>query len=272
VKRSHDKSVHNGLAYSLGLVLGTANSVRHRFRGYRTPRPFSPYDFERAIAHDLKIVALWRELGEITFERKRILELGPGSDLGTGAAMVADGAKSYLAVDVNDLLVDPPDSFWDAFGSYRRDRLAFLLQPSPTLPDVRGPFDLIVSNATLNCVKDLDVTFARLAELSAHGCRMVHHVDTKIHTRWFRRSDPFNHLRYSDRLHALIDYPGGPNRLLADDYVRIAENAAFRAKIVPEGRADPSYLAAVRTSLASPFRFRDDLELLSFTLVCDFNG
>ena len=30
---------------------------------------------------------------------KRILELGPGPDLGTGAVLLADGAASYHAVD-----------------------------------------------------------------------------------------------------------------------------------------------------------------------------
>jgi hypothetical protein len=255
-----------------GLLLGTANTLRHRVRGYRTPRSFTSHDFDRALAHDLRVVANWRQLGEVEFSGKRILELGPGSDLGTGAAMVAQGAAWYLGVDVNDLLVQPPDWFWEAFGVYDRRRLGFALQASPTLPDVEGPFDLIVSNSTLCSIKDLETTFGRLAELAAPGCRMVHHVDAKIHTRWLRSYDPLNHLRYPERLRPLFDFPGGPNRLLAGDYLSIAEAAGFRAKLVPEDRAQPAYLEAVRPALAPRFRSRDDLELLSFTLVCDFSG
>jgi hypothetical protein len=263
---------YNAVAQASGLLLGSANAIRHRLRGYRTPRSFGSQDFDRALVYDLKVVSNWRQLGDVDFSGKRILELGPGSDLGTGAAMVAQGAESYMGVDVNDLLVEPPDWFWEAFGAFERRRLGFALQTSPTLPDVNGPFDLIVSNSTLDGIEDLETAFGRLAELSAPGCRMVHHVDAKIHTRWLRKYDPLNHLRYPDRLRPLLDFPGSPNRLLAGDYLRIAEAAGFRSKIVPEDRASPAYVKAVRPTLAPSFRSRDDLELLSFTLVCDFEG
>jgi hypothetical protein len=242
--------MRNAIAYPVGLALGLANGVRHRVRGYRTPRPFDDADVARTAAHNREIVERWEERGGISFAGARVLELGPGSDLGTGELVVARGAASYVACDRFRLVDDPP--------------LPYMITTFPGLPGVEGPFDLVVSNATLEHFEQVPETFLRLFELCAPGATMVHHVDAKTHMRWLRDRDPLNILRYRDTVYRLLDFPGAPNRLRASDYVRAAESAGFRARAVPGRLADPAYLEGLRL----PRRYDpEDLRLLTFTLV-----
>jgi hypothetical protein len=44
-----------------------------------------------------------------------VLELGPGSDLGTGIYLLSMGAERYNACDVNDLMKGTPDLFYQLF-------------------------------------------------------------------------------------------------------------------------------------------------------------
>jgi hypothetical protein len=238
-----------------GLALGGANAARHRVRGYRTPRPFASGDQARAWAYNEKVVARWEQRGEIVWSGRRVLELGPGPDLGTGEIILARGAGSYLAVDLFPLVELP--------------QLQYMLTTYPDMADVEGPFDLIVSNATLEHFDDVPGTFRRLRELASPECVMVHHVDAKTHMRWIKNVDPLNILRYRDGVYRLLSFPGAPNRLRASDYVSAAEAAGFAAEIVPGRVADDSYVASIQL----PRRYSlDDLRLLTFTLTAHIRG
>jgi SAM-dependent methyltransferase len=238
-------------------------------QGYRTPRRFRHDDYDRAFAHAFEVVDRWQERGRIDPTGRRVLEIGPGSDLGTGAVLLGRGAASYTAVDRFDLASSAPPEFYRRFGNVLPGALVFVSDRFPHLPRVTGPFDLVVSNATLEHVDDVPALFVRLRELLVVGGRMVHHVDAKTHMRWFERVDPLNIYRYSDSVYrTLLDFPGAPNRLLAGDYLDAATSAGFRAEIVPGKEAPGSYLAVTRPGLAPRFRPRDDLSALSFTLIC----
>jgi SAM-dependent methyltransferase len=263
---------NNAALHVAGLVLGTANNVRHRYRGYVTPRPFSASDVERTIGHALGIVDRLQEHGGIDWAGTRVLEVGPGSDLSTGAVILARGAASYHAVDLFDNTSQADPALYRELG--RRlgapvdvARLRFTLASFPDLPEVDGAHDLIVSNATLEHVDDVGGLFGSLRRLAAPGARMVHHVDGQTHMRWIREVDPLNILRYSDRTYArLLDFPGAPNRLRAADYVAAAQASGWpEAAIVPDVRADASYLR--RTRVSRRFRRSATLDLLTFTLV-----
>ena len=96
---------------------------------------------------------------------------------------------------------------------------------------------------------------------------MIHHVDAKAHMRPFEKLDPLNLHRYGEQLyHSVLHFPGAPNRLLANDYVLAANNAGF-IRVVPGTLAGVAYLDDVR--LAPQFTNRQDLRLLSFTLVAE---
>jgi SAM-dependent methyltransferase len=259
--------------FGVGLGMGTANALRHRVRGYVNPRPFSANDLERTIAHAIDVVERLEAHGEVNWVGKRVLEVGPGSDLSTGAVMIHRGASSYCAVDLFDNRNQADPALYSelsrALGStIDPAKLDFCQTDFPALPDMHGQWDLIVSNATLEHIDGIPALFRRLAQLAAPGARMVHHVDAQTHMRWVKDVDPWNILRYPVPLYdRLLRFPGAPNRLLAGDYVRAAHSADWSATTVQEDLlADEDYLARAR--LARPFRSAgSDLRLLTFTLV-----
>jgi SAM-dependent methyltransferase len=264
--------MRNGALHIAGLVMGTANTVRHRRRGYVTPRPFSASDVDRTIRHALEVVDRLQEHGAIDWTGKRVLEVGPGSDLSTGAVILARGAQSYRAVDLFDNRGQADPALYRELG--RRlgapvdlAGLQFTLASFPGLPEVDGVHDVVVSNATLEHVEDVGALFGSLRRVAAPGARMVHHVDGQTHMRWIKDRDPLNILRYSDQTYArLLDFPGAPNRLRAEHYLEAARASGWsEATIVPDLRADAGYLE--RTRLARRFRGSSTLELLTFTLV-----
>jgi hypothetical protein len=161
------------------------------------------------------------------------------------------GASSYLATDLFRLVETPP--------------LPYVVTTYPEMENVDGPFDVIVSNATLEHFDDVGGTFARLAKLAAPDAQMVHHIDAKTHMRWLKDVDPLNILRYSQRTYKLMTFPGAPNRLRANDYLRLASQAGFDAGVIPGRTAPKSYLAELE--LGSPYAEAADLDLLTFTLV-----
>ncbi len=262
--------------FGAGLVLGAANTVRHNRQGYVDPRPFSPDDVDRTIGHATEIVDLLTECGRLDWSGLRVLEIGPGSDLTTGAIMISRGATGYHAVDLFDNRWQAADGLYDrlnqAIGAdVQPQDLQFTQTAFPRLPDLAGTFDLIVSNACLEHVADVPALFIRLRDFAAPGCRMVHHIDGQTHMRWFCDHDPLNILRYPDPVYRrLLDFPGAPNRLRASDYQRYARQAGWSGDIVVNRRAAPGY--ASRTRVARRFRGYADLDVLTFTLVATVTG
>ncbi len=239
------------------------------------PRPFSAGDVQRTVAHATGIVDRLEAHGAIDWRGRRVLEIGPGSDLATGAVMLDRGASSYCAVDLFDNRAQADPALYPALSrtlgaAVDPSRLEFCQTAFPSLPDLHGEWDLIVSNATLEHIEDIPVLFRRLYEVSAPGARMVHHIDAQTHMRWIREIDPWNILRYRDGVYErMLRFPGAPNRLLAGDYMRSAQSAGWSpASVRGDVRADEDY--ASRARLARPFRSAGpDLRMLTFTLVAE---
>jgi Methyltransferase domain len=252
-----------------GLVLGLGNAFRHRCAGYKTPRPFGPNEVERSVDYALSVVQRWRQFVDV--RGKRVLEIGPGPDLGTGAALLAFGAESYHAVDAFPLADRDLGSFYAAMservGPVDEDQLAYTIATFPYLPELEGQYDLVLSHATLEHIADVPSLFRRLHALVPTG-QMCHHVDAMTHMRGVRERDPLNILRYPDRTYRLMSFPGAPNRLLAGDYVVAAERAGFGDAVFhPEICAADTYVDAIRLRLPARFARRSDLAHLTFTLV-----
>jgi hypothetical protein len=261
----------NAALYAAGLILGAANTVRHQRQGYVNPRPFSSQEIELTIDHAIGNVDRLQRYGEIDWSGKRVLELGPGSDLTTGGVILARGAAGYVAADLFDNRGQATPELYARLGArigtdVDPGRLEFIQTSFPDLADVTGEFDLIVSNACLEHVADPGGLFARLRELAEPGATMVHEIDAKAHMRWFREHDPLNHLRYPDWIHdRVLNFPGAPNRLRAGDFERLAERGGWRSEVIPSAIAKPGYLQ--RTRIARAYRARPDLSWLTFTLV-----
>lgn len=260
----------NRLLYEAGLALGAANTIRHRMQGYVNPRPFSAEDVDRTIAHALGVVNELEGHG-VSWEGRRVLEVGPGPDLATGAIMLHRGATSYQAVDLFD---NRQQSSADIYRALERrlgtdvdeSRLGFTQTRFPDLPALTGEYDTIVSNACLEHVGDVSGLLARLRELGAPGALMVHQIDGKAHMRWFRDHDPLNHLRYSEHIYRrVLDFPGAPNRLRGSEFAQCARMTGWSAvEVVPDTRAARSYMQDLR--VAPPYDQMADLDLLTFTL------
>lgn len=258
-----------------GAGLGVANAVRHRVRGYRTPRTFSPTDVERNVDYVLGVVDTWRQAG-LDPGGRRILEIGPGPDLGTGLALLALGASTYVAVDRFPLALSETEQFRTALGErlgvdVRRlsSRATYVVGSIPDV-DLEAGFDAIVSNAALEHLPDVPAAFSWMCEVGGTDATHIHVVDPQTHTRWLRTRDPWNILRYPawfyDRAMA---FPGIPNRLLASDYVAAAGAVGLRLSVVDGVSVDDAYVARIRPYLPPAFRGRPqmDLKLRSFNLV-----
>jgi cyclopropane fatty-acyl-phospholipid synthase-like methyltransferase len=260
--------------YWAGLLLGMINVVRHRSLGYRRPRRFAPDQIARSVAYVFEVIARWETRGNIDWSGQRVLELGPGPDLGTGAIILDRGALSYSAIDAFDLVGTAPAEFYDALAirlhhEIDRSRLSFAQVTFPRLPEVEGKYDLVVSNATLEHIESVPVLFLRLRQLTEEGGRMVHHIDAQTHMRWIGSRDPLNILRYGEWIYRhLLCFPGAPNRMRAEEYVAAAVSAGFDVCAIVPGRiADERYVDQVRPRLARRFRRCTDLSLLTFTLL-----
>jgi hypothetical protein len=254
--------------YSGGLLIGLANAVRHRARGYTTPRPFGPGELERSADYALTVARRWQQL--VNVSGKRVLEIGPGPDLGTGAVLLAAGARSYHAVDMFPLADRDLTELYAALerriGHIDSRRMRYTIASFPDLPELHDEFDVVVSHATLEHISDVPRLFRRLHQLVPGGV-MCHHVDAMTHTRLIRGRDPLNILRFGDKAYRLMSFPGVPNRLRAGDYAEAAEIAGFApVHILPERRTSPAYLERVRPELSTRFATRDDVDILTFNL------
>lgn len=259
-----------------GAALGLANNVRHRVIGYGRPRPFGPDDMTRNVDYSIAVVDRWRDRG-LEPDGLHILELGPGSDLGTGFALVAQGAASYTAVDRFWLATSVDPEFYRVLA----DRLnvdvdATLRRMSYTvgaLSETVAPsagFDAFVSNATLEHLGDIGSAFAWMASVGSPSAKHIHLVDAQTHMRWVRTHDPWNILRYPEAIYRVaLSFPGAPNRMLASDYMAEASRSGLRFEVLDETQLDPARLRRVRPFLARAYRDRDDEDLrrLTFTLV-----
>jgi hypothetical protein len=261
--------------FAVGAGLGLANAVRHRLVGYKRARPFGQDDLGRTIDHVLGVVERWRDLGLDPRDR-RILELGPGPDLGTGFALVAFGAASYTAVDRFPLVAHSNAPLYAALAkrlgvdaAATLERMEYRVGAMTLEGELGSTFDAFVSNAVLEHITDIPGTFSFMKSLGAPVAIHVHLVDAQTHMRWVRPRDPWNILRYPGWMYRLMSFPGAPNRLLASDYVAAGQRAGLDLSVAAVDRAPEEYLRRIRPFMASPFRDRSDGDRASlvFTLV-----
>lgn len=289
----------NSLLFVLGLFLRLINKVRHLLMGYTSPRPATKIrDFARDAAYTLTVVRNWEHaLREYTgeaspFRGKHVLELGPGPDLGTGIVILALGAASFTAIDKYRLISGRSTGFYQAlFGrlrdfpdahkarqawyQFQRNRscaiFSYLHSPAFRLKErLRRKYDLLVSQAVLEHIDDIEAIFTVIkAKLGNNAC-MVHEVDLGTHTRWLRDADPLNLLRYPQGIYNLLKFSGAPNRLRMSDYHTILQKSGYRnIRAVPLTRVEDAYLQRVNPALAGRFRgySAEDLAVRSFHLL-----
>src|SRR5581483_11657291 len=87
--------------YTTGVGFLALAKAKNILQGYSTPKPFDCSETERCVEYDMGVVEQWLSHlqkytnGSYQLAGKTVLELGPGSDLGTGIYLLAKGCSQY---------------------------------------------------------------------------------------------------------------------------------------------------------------------------------
>lgn len=284
-----------------GLVFLALAKMKHVLRGYATPKSFDSSEKERSFDYDVQVVDKWlavlraqQPAGIASITSRRVLELGPGADLGVGMVLRASGAAQYTAFDVNALDGKVADEFYVYFAQRLQQRIpgidtAALLeevrkarvgQGSSLRYLVRGDFDLtgalapgdidvVFSNAAFEHFDDVGRTARHLFQVCAHGAVVVIGIDLQTHSRWIRDEDPNNIYRYPDWLYRLFHFRGIPNRLRSTEYVEHFRRAGWQDVTVLRDNEIPALDKRADVSgMSGRFsRDADEMRILSLTLI-----
>lgn len=294
-------AVHNGFYHWAGTAILALNSVRHRIRGYRTPRPRGSWRLKSTLEYDRAVFENWRRHYADYFPQgtgfagRHVLEIGPGPDLGTGLLCLAAGAASYTSVDAHRLITrraggvhaDLATLIAQAFarGHERIELQARLLHAVEALHTGKeGPlryhhlrdfdlralegqnFDLVVSHSAFEHLTHPESTLRQLTGVVSDRAHLVAEIDLQTHTRWIRDSDPLNIYRFNNKLYESMRFSGSPNRFRPDDYLEALESEEWvDFRIYPQRVLEPEYVSQVEPSLDA--QFRGDLEHLGWLTI-----
>jgi SAM-dependent methyltransferase len=161
----------------------------------------------------------------------RVLELGPGDDLGIAMLFKEAGADATVC-----------DRFLVRRDPTRLSALAGALglpgDPRPTVVDGVGAeraadhfghqsFDLVYSIAVLEHVSDLDAALDSVMALVRPGGAMVHYIGGGDHGM-FGGHHPLTYLRVPRPIYrAMTSHSGGPNRVYPSDVRRVMERSRW---------------------------------------------
>jgi len=285
VSIANPANVHNKFYKGIGAVVLMLNKLRHDYRGYKTPRTFPMCDYEKATNYDIDIVNKWlfylsRYSRDVQIEDKVVLELGPGADLGVGLYLLFKGVSQYNAVDVNNLIEDVPQDFYNYF--FRRlenfylhgkqdigflrsqlkltignmgDRLNYICRKDFSLSDLeKKSVDLVFSQAAFEHFDNVEATVRQLGEVCKPGAILIAIIDLKTHSCWIRDKDPLNIYRYGRSFYNRLKFHGSPNRLRPFEYERIFNKHGWMdVRTIPRKVLTDEYLKAVLKSLSKEF-------------------
>ena len=275
----------NFLHHCIGAAILVANKIRHAVGGYRNPRPFGASQIARGVKYDFDVVDGWLASlqryndGRVSISGRRVLELGPGADLGVGLILLAGGAAKYTAVDAHNLVAAASGEFYERLfdelagrsnietdiDTLRRElalakdgageRLCYHCSRDFDLSVVADDsIDLIVSQAAFEHFDDVRRTIEQISKLACQGAVLVCEIDLATHTRWIRDRDPLNIYRFSDEWYNLMKFRGSPNRVRPLAYREMLADAGWgNIELFPLAVLDGSYLARVQHSLADRF-------------------
>jgi len=227
--------------------------------------------------------------GLTSLNAKRILELGPGDNLGVALKFLAVGAAKVVCLDRfyskrnaaherqiyqalrESLGADERSRFDDALNlagevQFNPEKLqsvygASLEEFAAKLADEK--FDLIISCAVLEEIYDPDPVFAAMDKLLAAGGNLVHVIDLGDYGMFRNQGmHPLTFLTISERVYKRMASDSGlPNRKRFGYYVDKMKELGYESKffvtsVLPEGRLEPAAEYA-------PGRFKRDSNLVA---------
>ncbi len=182
-------------------------------------------------------------------KNKTIVELGPGDTMATGLFFLAYGAARVVCFDRFKLIVNSPKNTliarqilsilqqlilqtilsFDNQGQMSLDRTRLQYQHSlnEKIGLENNSVDIIVSNAVLEHVQNLDALFASMYRILKPGGLMVHAADLKSHD--LHHTTELDFLTVPDWLWWLMTfYRGAPNRKRWSHYKNLLDAHDFK--------------------------------------------
>jgi hypothetical protein len=205
---------------------------------------------------------------------KKILELGPGDNLGVALKFLTAGAQSVVCLDrfysqrdserekeiyaamrsnlstQMRLRFDEAISLTDAQPNPRRLDIVYgntLERLADSLTSRYGSFDFIVSCAVLEEIYDLDATFAAMDKLISGGGYLIHRIDLSDYGIFRNQGmHPLTFLTIPERIYKRMAADSGlPNRKRISYYVDRMKELGYDARFfitstVSRGRLEPA--------------------------------
>lgn len=206
---------------------------------------------------------------------KKVLEVGPGRSLGISLLFVLGGAKKVYAVDRFNCLSPRDDLVLKHLSpkyEYYMKQIEYRTLPIEYLNDKKiGKFDLIVSNAVIEHVNDLEQTLKNFHSLLSPSGIMIHKVDLRAHNR-FLKGGPLYFLKYSNFLWKMMgNNIGVPNRMRFPDYKSILIKYGFEFEFKIDEYFDLNEVEKARGTYLKGTRFSNmtlyDLSIATFWIV-----
>jgi len=222
-----DSAAVQATYFTAGIAFLALAKVKYLTQGYLTPKVIGSDNIAACVTYDRKIAQIY--LQHVDVRGKRVLELGPGSDLGVGILLVQAGAQSYVGVDRNPLVGDLSAPVHAALGGVSNN-IRYEVVPDFKFAARLGEaqVDVVVSNAAFEHFDDVPDVARQLAAVVKPGGKLSAHIDLKTHSRWIRDKDPANIYRYPRWLYGLFHFPGQPNRLRPADYRQAFIDAGWK--------------------------------------------
>ena len=250
--------------YWAGIVFLLLSRVKSFIQGYSAPKPFGINEFQRSVEYDINVVDKWISIlleyekadKETILKNRSVLELGPGSDLGVGLYLLSKSIKKYIAVDVNNLIKDVPEQFYNIFFKYLKenlkldvsvlmeelkktkdgnnDKLDYICRKDFNIVKALGSrkVDIVFSQAAFEHFDDIDETIKEVSDITRPGATFISLVDLKTHSRWIRNKDPNNIYRYSKWVYHLFSSRGTPNRVRPYQYKQALEKNGWENIVI----------------------------------------
>ncbi len=223
-------------------------------------------DYFESVAHDYEVIAdASGACAHDLFRGRRVLELGPGDTRAIALISRLEGASAWEGFDAFDIQSRRRgylDGIYAPIFARRgesRSLSASLIEgcimhtSAGALRRGGHRFDLVVSRAVLEHVRDLEALFALVADVVTDDAIAIHKVDLRSHG--IRHEHELDFLRFPESVwSAMSSHIDIPNRKRLDTYLGLGERAGLHtAWIATTHVIAPAEVAQIRSDLAPPF-------------------